>query len=188
MPASSEPAHRVVHSGCMQCAIKEVSREELPALIDRLIAMTCDAVDAGASLGWSSPMDPAEARAYWESRAAALDGGGTHLLAATIGGELAGCVQLERGHFPQSRHRGEVAKLMVRTAFRRQGIARRLMENLEDLARITGMTTLMLDTRPGEPVEHLYRDMRYERTGHIPRAIRGPHGDMQDTVFYYKLL
>lgn len=168
--------------------IAEMRRADVAAHLARLVEITCDVVDAGASLGWAAPMEPATARAYWKGRGDALDGDSVFLLGAFLGGTLVGCVQLERGHFPQSRHRGEIAKLMVHSAVRRRGIARALMEALEALALHAGITTLMLDTRPREPVVFLYRRMRYRATGHIPCAIRGPAGDMQGTVFYYKIL
>lgn len=167
-------------------SVRLLAPQDLRTLLDRFVAVTCDVVDAGASLGWASPMSDGVARRYWETRASALDGHGAFLFGAFDDGVLAGSVQLERGHFPQSRHRGEVAKLMVHTAYRRRGVARRLMEALEEFATRAGIETLVLDTRPGEPVEHLYEAMRYTRTGRIPAAIRGPHGEMQDTVFYYK--
>lgn len=178
-PASTTRAH---------IETRAIDRSEGDALCGGLVAITCDAVAAGASLGWQSPLDPALAAEYWRGRFAALDGENVHLIAAYVDRSLAGAVQLERGHFPQSRHRGEIAKLMVHTAYRRRGVARRLMEALESLAARDGITTLVLDTRPREPVVFLYRSMGYAATGHIPDTIRGPNGDMQGTVFYYKRL
>lgn len=168
--------------------VRRLFRRDIEVLLGEFVEMTRDVVDDGASLGWASPMDGALAARYWKGRARDVADDAVVLFGGLVDGRLVASVQLERGHFPQSVHRAEVAKLMVRTAYRRRGIARRLMESAETFAAVAGITTILLDTRPGEPVEHLYRSIGYVRTGYVPNAIRGPRGDMQDTIYYYKLL
>lgn len=148
-----------------------------------------DAVDSGASLGFLPPLPTDEAAAYWESVAAAV-GEGSHvvLVAETAGGALVGAVQLELALRANARHRAEVTKLMVHRRARRQGIGRVLMEALETHARQLGRTTLVLDTRQGDPSEMLYRSLGYVLVGAIPRYARSATGTLDATAIYYKLL
>lgn len=171
-----------------QLHVRELRPHEIGEHIDALVALSHDAVDAGAQLGWERPLHPFVARTYWESRINAVEDGECTVFAAFSGSRLVGTVQLERGHFEMSRHRGEVAKLMVHTEFRRQGIALRLMSSLEHYAYANGIELLVLDTRPGEPVEQLYQAIGYTATGFIPNWLRGSDGTYRDNVFYFKLL
>jgi ribosomal protein S18 acetylase RimI-like enzyme len=169
-------------------AISSLRTADCEALVPSLVRLTVDAVDGGASLGWDAPLDPGEAARYWEARIPRFDGDDCALFAAFAGDDLVGAVQRERGAFPTTRHRAEVAKLMVLRAWRRRGIARALMDELEDDAFVRGIETLVLDTRPDEPVEALYRELGFERTGRVPNAVKLAGGTFEDAVHYAKLL
>jgi GNAT superfamily N-acetyltransferase len=65
-------------------------------------------------------------------------------------------------------HRADVNKLMVYPDFRRRGIARALMVEIEKIARSLGRTLLTLDTRTGDSAEPLYASMGYAVSGVIP--------------------
>jgi ribosomal protein S18 acetylase RimI-like enzyme len=154
-----------------------------------LVALLRDVVDGGASVGFVPPLGAAEAAAYWDSVAAALRGGGRRLwIARTADGGIAGTVQLELAGQANGRHRAEVTKLMVLSSARRRGIGRLLMEAAEAGARGLGRTTLVLDTRQGDPSEALYRGMGWQPAGTIPRYARSADGTLHTTAFYYKLL
>jgi GNAT superfamily N-acetyltransferase len=152
------------------------------------VRLTVDAVDGGASLGWDAPLDPEDAARYWEARIPRFDGDDCALLAAFAGDDLVGAVQRERGHWPTTRHRAKVVRLMVLRAWRRRGIARALLDELEDDAFVRGIDLLMLETAPGEPGEALCRALGYERTGVVPDAGKNARGVLEDAVFYHKLL
>jgi GNAT superfamily N-acetyltransferase len=109
-------------------------------------------------------------------------------MARDAGGNIAGTVQLDLEQRANGNHRAEVMKLMVLSAARRQGLGRTLMEAAESEARRLGRTTLVLDTRQGDPSETLYRAMGWEPAGAIPRYARSADGALHTTVFYYKLL
>jgi acetyltransferase len=154
-----------------------------------LVALLKDVVDGGASVGFVPPLGADEAAAYWDSVAAALKRGGSRLwIARAAVGGIVGTVQLELAPQANGRHRAEVSKLMVLSSARRQGIARLLMEAAEVEARRLGRTTLVLDTRQGDPSETLYRGMGWEPVGTIPRYARSADGTLHTTAFYYKLL
>ncbi|RDW92089.1 hypothetical protein BP5796_01483 [Coleophoma crateriformis] len=57
--------------------------------------------------------------------------------------------------------RGIVEKLLVSPEHRRKGIARRLMERLEVVAKEEGRTLLTLDTVTGSPAELIYPKLGY---------------------------
>ena len=154
-----------------------------------LVALLQDVVDGGASVGFVPPIAAKDATAYWESVAAALKGGGRRLwIARADGAGIVGTVQLGLASQANGRHRAEVIKLMVLGSARRQGIGRLLMEAAEAEARTLGRTTLVLDTRQGDPSEALYRGMGWQPGGTIPRYARSADGTLHTTAFYYKLL
>ena len=160
------------------------AHDHLEALVDLLR----DSVDGGASVGYLPPLDPAAARAYWESILAEVAAGSRLLLAAFQDDQLAGSVQLELVQKPNGRHRAEVAKLLVHSRFRRRGMAQALMRAVEDQARQHRRTTLVLDTRQGDLAEGLYRKLGWTEAGVIPRFALNGDGGVDPTVFFYKLL
>jgi len=152
------------------------------------VALLRDVVDGGASVGFLPPLGADEAAAYWQSVAAALEGGGRRLWIARDTGGVIGAVQLDLERRANGDHRAELSKLMVLTSARRHGIGRLLMEAAEAEARRIGRTTLVLDTRQGDPSEALYRGVGWQPAGVIPRYARSADGTLHATVFYYKLL
>jgi ribosomal protein S18 acetylase RimI-like enzyme len=173
----------------MEITIESVAADGLAAHLNGLVALLRDAVADGASVGFLPPLGEAEAADYWGGVAAALQEGSRLLLVARRpGGPVAGTVQLDLALRANGRHRAEVAKLMVHRAARRQGIARALMLAIEDEARRLERTTLVLDTRQGDPSELLYRSLGYLLAGTIPRYARSADGNLDATAFYYKLL
>ena len=157
---------------------------ELISLADLLI----DAVTHGASVGFLLPLPEEEALAYWRDVAAAIESPSRVLLVAKEGDALAGTVQLDMAARPNGSHRAEVARLMVHTSFRRQGVAKLLMNAVEAEAISAGRTTLVLDTRAGDPSEALYARLGYQRAGVIPEYARSTDGTLHPTAFMYKLL
>ncbi|MCI0545780.1 MAG: GNAT family N-acetyltransferase [Candidatus Rokubacteria bacterium] len=155
----------------------------------RLVALLQDAVESGASIGFLPPLGAAEAAAYWESVAAAIDAGTRVLLVArTRPGEIAGSVQLDLATRANGRHRAEVVRLMVLRRWRRHGLGRALMLATETAARQQGRSTLVLDTRAGDPAEALYRALGWTAAGTIPRFAQSADGSLHATAIYYKLL
>jgi acetyltransferase len=163
----------------------EAARREQAALVDLLT----DSVDSGASVGFLSPLHNSEAIAYWESVLVAIEKRSRLLwIARDSGRAVVGTVQLDLESRPNGSHRAEIMKLMVHTSARRRGIGRALMETAEAEARRRGRTTLVLDTRQGDPSELLYRSLGWTLAGVIPRYARSADGALEPSVFYYRLL
>lgn len=176
-----EPMTSTVH-------IQRLTAADASALVPDLAALLQDAVASGASIGYLPPLASDTAVEYWREVVTTLRGPDRILLIAKVGDRLAGTVQLDMATRPNGRHRAEVAKLMVHTALRRQGIGRALMHAIEREARQAGRTTLVLDTREGDPSIALYESLGYQKAGTIPEFARSADGSLHPTVFMYKLL
>ncbi|KAJ7153058.1 acetyltransferase [Mycena crocata] len=102
---------------------------------------------------------------------------------------LAGYVILFRPLTETGPFRGSVEKLLVSPKFRRRGIARQLMEKLEEEAKLRGQTLLALDTETGSPAETVYSKLGYIQLGIIPKYGVSPvDGNLIAGTFFWKQL
>lgn len=147
-------------------------------------------VHAGASVGFILPFAPADAERYWRAKVlAGLQAGGLVLLTASVDGQLAGTAQLDHDTPANQPHRAEVRKVLVHPDWRRRGIARALMAEIERHAARLGRSLLTLDTRSGDHAEPLYASLGYQVTGIIPGYCLDPFGPRLDsTTIMYKAL
>jgi ribosomal protein S18 acetylase RimI-like enzyme len=155
--------------------------------VDRLAQILQACVHEGASIGFVMPFERNEARAYWLDRVAAPHAAGAKLvLIATLGDDVAGTAQLDLDSMPSKRHHAEVSKVLVDPAFRRAGIARALMQEIERRAAREGRWLLTLDTA-GDAAEALYRSLGYVFAGAIPNYARNAFDESYDaTRLMYK--
>lgn len=106
---------------------------------------------------------------------------GAVLLGAHIEGLLVGCGGLVHQALP---HHGEIKRLFIEPAYRRQGIARLLMHELEHEARALEMNTLQLESGSREhEALALYRSLGYEECGPF-----GSYSLDPNSVFFEKRL
>jgi len=152
----------------------------------RLAELLIDSVEAGASVGFMPPLTEEAAVEYWEEVSDSIDAGHTILLVA--GDPIAGTVQLQLPAYPNGRHRGMVAKLLVHTSARRRGIGTELMSALEEEAARDGRTLLFLDTQTGSDAEPFYDRLGWERAGIIPDFAYAPDGKVWPSTFFFKRL
>jgi ribosomal protein S18 acetylase RimI-like enzyme len=173
----------------MSIVIETLPAEQAAREGPALTALLKDAVDSGASVGFLPPLAEAEGEAYWQGVVAAVRDGSCILLGAReADGVLVGTAQLLLATRPNGSHRAEVAKVIVHTKARRRGIGRALMLAIEERARRLGRTTLVLDTRRGDPSEQLYTSIGYTLAGVIPRYARSADGALDPSAFYYRVL
>ncbi|MCG5240776.1 GNAT family N-acetyltransferase [Azospirillum doebereinerae] len=169
--------------------ILSVPRLDEPALRAGLEALLKDAVASGASVGFHAPLDPVLNGAFWDEIAADLAKGRlTLLIARDEAGAVVGCVQLAPSPKQNARHRAEVRKLLVHSAQRRRGIARRLMEALYASARDQGRVVLQLDTLAGDVGEPFYRATGWTQVGVLPEHTLEADGRYHDTVLFHRRL
>ena len=127
--------------------------------VERLAQILRACVHEGASIGFVMPFEHSEAREYWLDRVAAPHAAGSKLvLIATLGDAIAGTAQLDLDSMPSKRHHAEVSKVLVDPAFRRAGVGRALMQEIERRAAKEGRWLLTLDTA-GDAAEALYRSL-----------------------------
>ena len=155
--------------------------------VERLAQILHACVHEGASVGFVAPFGQSEARAYWLNRIAPPHAAGAKLvLVATVGGDVAGTAQLDLDSMPSKRHHAEVSKVLVDPRFRRAGVARALMGEIERRAAERGRWLLTLDTA-GDGAEALYRSLGYNLAGAIPNYARNAFEDSYDaTRIMYK--
>jgi GNAT superfamily N-acetyltransferase len=146
-----------------------------------------DAVHGGASVGFLAPLAEETALRYWQRVFGQLSDG-LCLWAAESDGKIIGSVQLDLCGKENGRHRAEVQKLLVHSAFRGRGVSTRLMRAAEDFARADGRTLLVLDTQAGSVAESVYRHLGWRPAGQIPDYAANPNGMLHATVYFYKHL
>jgi acetyltransferase len=169
-------------------AIESLDETQAQAALPELIALLRDSVDDGASVGFLPPLDEQLAREYWSDVVRAIEKQSRILLVARCESGIVGSVQLDLCTRQNGLHRAEVMKLLVHTAWRRQGIGESLMRALERQAKQAKRTTLVLDTRAGDPSEKLYAKLGYTRAGLIPAYAESASGAVDASAFYYRLL
>lgn len=175
----------------MSISISSFSAEDISSHLGELGALLHACVEDGASIGFVLPWSSAQAEAFWSDKVRpGLAEGKRIVLVATLDGAVAGSVQLGCDTMPNQPHRADVNKLLVHPRFRRQGIARRLMIELEQHAAGIGRHLLTLDTRTGDTAEPLYTALGYQTVGAIPAYACDPHGSprLDATTIMYKQL
>ena len=153
--------------------------------LDDLAALLVDAVESGACVGFLSALALPDARSFWHS---ALDGAQTWVARLSEDGPAAGGVQLHAPKLPNGRHRAEVAKLLVHRSARGLGLAKALMQTVEQQASRDGRWLLLLDTETGSAAERLYQALGWQAFGVIPDHAVRPGGDLVPTTFFFKRL
>lgn len=165
-------------------------RERVGEDLERLGEVLHACVHAGASVSFVLPFSREEARAFWQEQVLpAVEAGKRRVVLARVAGEIVGTVQLDLATPPNQPHRAEVKKLLVHPEARRRGIARALMQAVEEEARAEGRTLLTLDTVTGGAAERLYRSLGYVAAGGIPGyALNFDRSGIEGTTVMYQEL
>lgn len=171
-------------------AISIVPAEDLSACLPDLGALLHACVHGGANINFVLPFSLEDAEGFWNRKVFPAVRAGTRVLwVARREGRIAGSVQLDTDMPPNQRHRAEVSKLLVHPDFRRLGLARALMGELERCAAGLGRRLITLDTRTGDTAEPLYASLGYLTAGIIPDFCRDPVEDrLHPTTIMYKAL
>ncbi|SDA50640.1 acetyltransferase [Pseudomonas sp. NFPP33] len=153
-----------------------------------LIVLLLDAINDGASIGFLADLDEREAAEYFAQVHAAMTDGSLLLWVAHEQSRVLGSVQLSLCQKPNGLNRAEIQKLLVLSDSRRRGIARLLMQAVEQEAATRQRGLLYLDTEAGSDAEQLYRHLGYQCIGGLPDYACGPDGTYRANAIYYKTL
>ena len=168
--------------------VRRLDSSEAEQHLDALAGVLLDCVLGGASVNYMAPFTLELARNAFSGFVADVPSGARILLAAFMDDTLVGTVQLVPAPQPNQPHRAEVAKLLVHRSVRGRGVAQRLMEQVEEEARASRKTLLVLDTVTGGVAERLYARLGWIRLGVIPNYALYPDGRFCDTTVFYKEL
>ncbi|NVD37390.1 GNAT family N-acetyltransferase [Ensifer sp. HO-A22] len=166
--------------------IRLLSETEARSAVPALAEVLSDCVEGGASVGFMQPYPPEAAMAYWQGVADAVAAEETLLMVAEDEGRIVGTVQVGVAQMPNQPHRGDLKKLLVHRAARGKGVARLLMQAVEQEAALRGKTLLVLDTATGSEAEAIYPRLGWERVGVIPDYAMWPEGGLCATTLFYK--
>lgn len=170
--------------------IATMTADEVARNTSELGGLLRDCVHAGANVNFILPFTQQDAEGFWTNKVLPPLRNGTRVVwAARKEGRIAGSVQLDYGTPPNQAHRAAVTKLLVHPDFRRRGIAKALMAELEKRAASLGRRLIVLDTRTGDSAEPLYVSLGYKIVGIIPEFCRDPIEEkFHPTTIMYKTL
>jgi len=157
---------------------------DIPALAEILR----DCVANGASVGFMDWNTLADYERFWRDVAASVADGQVILLAARTPDGLVGTAQLHLIGKPNQPHRAEIAKVLVHSRARRQGIGEALMRRAEAIAHEKGRDLLVLDTDEHGAARRLYNRLGWTEVGTIPRYALMPDGADCSSTFFYKMI
>ena len=162
--------------------------EQMESHIGELADILIDCVEDGASVTFMFPLDRDTAIEYWRGVLDDVCRKDTVPFLAIVDSQVAGVVLLYPKTLPVQPHVAEVCKLLVPRKFRRQGLARLLMEALESEALKRNRNLLVLDTIKNSSAEKLYLNLGYKLSGIIPNFALLPDGQRCESVILYKQL
>jgi GNAT superfamily N-acetyltransferase len=147
-----------------------------------------DAKDLRENCFSANTIEQVEARIA-ANRKAIEQGTEMHLVAEVAEGDggVVGVGGLVRRDFALHAHRGELVDLVVHPHYRRQGIARRIVEGIKERAAAMGVEILEVGCRGGTPAEEVYRHLGFVEWGRLPRGLVEPWGEhkVYDEVQFY---
>jgi len=174
----------------LEIDIRRADAAQARAWREGLAEVLLDCVAGGASVSFMASLTREQALAFWDGVAAGVARGERALLVAMDRdtGMPVGTAQLVLAMPDNQPHRADVAKVLVHRRGRRQGVAERMMQALEQVAREAGRHLLVLDTVTGGDAERLYARCGWQRVGEVPGYALLPDGRVCGTTFFFKQL
>jgi GNAT superfamily N-acetyltransferase len=158
------------------------------AMIGALADLLKDCVDGGASVSFMHPLTRERAIAFWRKVADGVAAGQRALIVAEDDRGVCGTVQLIFDLPENQPHRADLAKMLVHSRARRQGLGAALLRAAEATARECGKTLLVLDAVTDGDAARLYARLGWVRVGDIPNYALFPQGGFCSTTVFYRNL
>jgi GNAT superfamily N-acetyltransferase len=159
-------------------------RDVTDAEIEELAGVLLDCVEGGASVSFMHPLGLDRAIAFWQRVAADVRDGKRALLVARDEQGICGTVQLVLEQPENQPHRADVAKMLVHRRARRRGLAAALIAAVDDAARASRKTLLVLDTITGSDASRVYERAGWTHVGVIPDYALMPRGGLAGTAVF----
>lgn len=169
--------------------IETIIPDSIDAHLAELSELLHTSVLDGASISFILPFSQQDAYNFWANKIRpSLAQNTKTLLVAKAKNKIAGCVMLNYDMPPNQPHRAEIAKLLVHPNFRRRGLAKTLMTEIEQHAIAKNHKLLVLDTA-NAGAEKLYTQLGYKVAGVIPDFALNIDGEQLEatTIMYKKL-
>lgn len=158
-------------------------------LIDELVDVWVDVVNAGGTVGFAAPTDAATVRPAAEAHARGVGDGSQDLVVARDeDGRVAGFGFLERNDMAITAHWASVARLQRRVDLVGRGVGAMVLTALEDIAAERGVTLMTLSVREHSGRERFYQSQGYRIDGRLPGRLRMADGSALASVYLSKAL
>jgi ribosomal protein S18 acetylase RimI-like enzyme len=171
-------------------SIDKLDHHTLVGASSSLARILYENVKQGASIGFIEPFSLDDSKRYWlENVAKNIAGNKAILFVARYKENVIGCVQLIVQMPANQSHRVEIAKLLVHPNNQRRGVAYKLLQTVEEEARLLKKSLIVLDTKTGDNAQRLYLKTGFIEAGSIPNFALNPDNDgLAATTIMYKLL
>lgn len=168
-------------------SVKTLTTAETAFYKEALIELLIDAVNDGAGVSFIQPMTRDKAEAFWDKAFASHARHERVILVIEKEGRLEGSVQLVLTSEENQAFRADVAKMLVHSRARNQGLGAKLLEAVEAEALKIGRTLIVLDTVTDSAGERLYRRAGWTALGVVPGYATNANGVARDAAtFFYK--
>lgn len=145
-------------------------------------------VELGGAVGWTHVPSPEETEAWLDSELALAAAGRGGVAIARVDGRVEALGVWARYGGAVTEQNAEVRKIMVHPSARGRGLAREVLQAIEDHATMHGVEVLVLDARGNNHGAHaLYESLGWTEYGRIPDFV-GIGDERWDRICYYKVL
>ena len=174
----------------MSHVIRALSAHEASSHRAALVELFIDSVEGGAQINFILPMTRQKADRWWDKGFQSHARGERLILIAQDEiGRVDGTVQVAFAGPENQPHRADVAKMLVHSRARRQGLGERLLKAAEDAALAAGRDLLVLDTVARREGHRLYERCGWVMFGEVPGYSVEVNGvDRTPVTFFYKQL
>ena len=163
--------------------------ENLPNEISlHLVQLLSEVILDGGSMGFLADTSDPELMEFWNLELSKVHSGINTIFCAMDADKCIGAGILTRELKISGQHRADVRKIMTHPKYRRQGIALRILAQLEAVARDRGVLILTLRTHVESAASILYSKMNWVLMGTVPNYATGPDGSLHPVSFFYKEL
>lgn len=167
----------------IHCYDKKIDGNKIDELVNLLYKCVLD----GASVGYTdAEAQINEMRNYWIGVNHSLSANNFKLISVEVDNKIVGVVDIELCTKPNGKHRGEICKLLVLPDYRRKGLAKKLMQEAEQVAWDSGLRLLTLDTNTNGIMVSLYHSLGWQISGEIPEFAQSVDGILESTTIMFK--